>query len=346
MSNSNKVKIIGVSEFLPGKSINNKKMEEKLGLKEEWIDIMLGNKERYFCMDVDTNKVAYNLVDICTEAGKKVLDNTNMIAEEIDLLILSTATPDLLMPSSVNMVAEKLGMNNIATYQIQTGCAGCIQAMQLARNFIGEGYYNNALVISGDTTYKFFDINKNFNELPSEELINWALFGDGAGACIISNNISVEGLEILHLINKFEGLSLPPGHIVNWLANEGNNSVKKDESKSIANEDYKAIENNVPRMTKELLEELYESLQKDQDEIQYFLPPQLNAKMTKYIIDYCGLEETKCINRVEYVGNTGNSTPYFQLTKLWDILKKGDNVVLTAIESSKWIKTGAILNYN
>ena len=99
-------------------------------------------------------------------------------------------------------------------------------------------------------------------------------------------------------------------------------------------------------MTRELIDELLEIGSKSKEEIDFYLPPQLAGKITDLIISECKLDTSKCINRVREVGNTGNSTPYFQLVELWDKLSAGDNVLLTAIESSKWIKTGMLLNYN
>lgn len=342
----NKVKIIGVGEYLPGEQITNEKMEEIFGLKAEWIELVLGNEARHFAINLDENKVEHTLVDMCVEAANRAIKHSKIDKDSIDLLILSTATSDQLMPASVNVIAEKIEMDHVTTFQIQSGCAGCIQAFQLANTMLREGSYTNALIISADTTYKFMDLDRDFSATPPDELINFALFGDGAGASVLSIDESRKGLELVHIVNRLEGLNEEPGHILNWSATNGNKTVNGGVDEQVASEDYKAIERKVPVMTAELIDELLDIGAKTKDEIDFYLPPQLAGKMTDHIITECGLNQSKCINRVRKVGNTGNSTPYFQLVKLWDMMKEGDDVVLVAIESSKWIKTGMLLNFN
>ncbi len=341
----NKVKIIGLGEYLPGQPVSNAQMEKVFGLKSEWIELVLGNENRHFAIDLEENKVADTLVDMCVNAAEKALQHANTAKEEIDLLVLSTATSDKLMPASVNVIAERLGMNNIATFQIQTGCAGCVQAFQLAKSLLSDGSYQKALVISGDTTYKFLDLERDFTTMPPDELVNIALFGDGAGASVLATGTDQPGLELIHIVNRLEGLDREPGHVLDWEAVNGNKQLKKEQNQ-MASEDYKAIENNIPIMTNELIDELLDVGEKDKEEIDYFLPPQLGGNMTNQIIKDCKLNQDRCINRVKNVGNTGNSTPYFQFVEVWDKLKSGDDVMLIAIESSKWIKTGILLNYN
>ncbi len=340
-----KVKIIGVGEYLPGKPISNNQMEKVFGIKSEWIELVLGNKSRHFAIDLEKNKISHTLVDMSVLAAEKAMKHGKTTKDEIDLLILSTATSDKLMPASVNVIAERLGMNNIATFQIQTGCAGCVQAFQLAKSLLSDGSYRRALVISADTTYKFLDLERDFTEMPPDEMVNIALFGDGAGASVIAIGDDQPGLELVHIVNRLEGLDRDPGHILDWEAVNGNKQLK-NQNDQMASEDYKAIENNVPLMTDELIEELLDIGEKNKEEIEFFLPPQLGGNMTNDIIKNCELDIEKCINRVKNVGNTGNSTPYFQFVEVWDKLKQGDDVLLITIESSKWIKTGVFLNYN
>lgn len=343
------IRMIGFGEYLPGEPVTNEQMEEVFSIRKEWIDLMIGNTSRYFAVDFKRGTVNFNLTDICTEAAVRAIEDAGIEKTDIDLIVLSTATPDHLMPATVNLVADRLGLSHVRTYQIQAGCSGALQGVDVATQFLALGTYRHALVIGGDVCNKYMDLNRDFKKLRSSEIINYALFGDGAGAVVLTND-DRDGLEIVHIQNRFEGLGKKPGQIMNWFGAIPENIQelsKRDIRKQFqsANEDYKAIESSVPIMTKEVLDELLAIMNWTREDVTYYLLPQLGWNMTKKIIESLGLDLDSTINCVQYTGNNGNALPYLQMKKLQNKLSHGDKVVCVAIESSKWIKTGITLIY-
>jgi 3-oxoacyl-[acyl-carrier-protein] synthase-3 len=336
-------KIIGVGEFLPGDPVTNEKMEKVFGLRADWVDLAIGTRTRHFAVDLESKQVRFRLADLCERAARGALESAGAAAEDIDAIVLSSATPDHLMPATVNVVAERLGIDQVATFEIQSGCAGAIQAVLVAKALLETGAFRTVMTISGDTSYKFIDFSRDFSKLPPSELINFALFGDGAGAAVLTTSPRVRGIRVDHAVNRFEGKGRKPGHLLHWYVPGGAAPEATHDGAASASEDYKAIESNVPVMARELLEELLGMMGRTREDVSFFLPPQLGGKISGSIIRGLELSPDRCINRVAEVGNTGNATPYFQLTELHRRMRSGDTAIALAIESSKWIKTGLAL---
>jgi 3-oxoacyl-[acyl-carrier-protein] synthase-3 len=334
-------KIIGAATFLPGEPINNSKLDEVFGIRKEWIDLMIGNKHRHMCVDLDSRQVTHRLVDICEGAARRAIADAGIDADQIGMVILTTATPDHLMPATVNLVADRLGINDVPTYQLQAGCSGAFQGVTVAEAFVKSGICRNILVIGGDACYKFVDFDKDYVNAPASELVNFALFGDGAGAVVVSSDRDRRGMRIKRIVNRFEGLNRPSGHIMHWFGPQTRGLWNCDvDTIQSAEEDYKAIESHVPRMT---LETMSEMVVDDDAPIDYYLMPQLAGHMTRKIIGYCGVDPVKTINCVEETGNTGNGLPLFLVEQAKNRMRSGQRALGVAIESSKWIKTAILL---
>ncbi|WP_078392760.1 3-oxoacyl-ACP synthase III family protein [Shouchella patagoniensis] len=345
-----KIQVLGAGHYLPGRKITNRDMEDIFSIREDWINQLIGTKTRHFSIDFKKKTVEYSLKDICVRAAERAIKKAKINRESIDLLILSTATPDHLMPATVNLVADELGMNGVATFQLQSGCSGAVQAIEMGCRLLESRVYKHALVIGGDVCNKYMDAERNFLNLRSSELINYALFGDGAGAIVLSNSPENNhtGITFENVLNRFVGQGRPPGQIMNWfghLPENINDMGKKERRKKFesAKEDYKAIEASVPEMTNEVIDELLAIEGWNREDVDLFLPPQLSGIMTQRIIDSLGINTEKTINCVEKTGNNGNALPFIQLNLLIKSLKPGQRAMGIAIESSKWIKTGFTL---
>jgi len=332
------VKIIGVGTHLPGPAIDNQKIQEKFSVNAEWVDLVIGNRHRYLVMDLDTGKVNSSLADICALAAFNALDKAEVDADDIDFVVLGTATPDHLMPATVNLICEKLGINGVPTYQLQSGCAGALQALDIATALLRTGQHRTGLVLGGDVCAKYIDIERDFSGLASTELVNYALFGDGAGAAVLTTEDG-SGMEILHTLNRCEGLNREPGQELNWLGS----CLTSPDAVQPLKEEYKAIEEHVPVMARDTLAELLGKVGMDIGEIGYFMTPQLAGIMTEKIIEFMELPLDKTLNCVADTGNNGNGLPFLQLNMLQDLIQPGQVALGVAIESSKWIKGGIVL---
>jgi 3-oxoacyl-[acyl-carrier-protein] synthase-3 len=337
-----KIKIIGTSTFLPGAPVSNDRMEEVFGVRRDWIEMMIGNRSRHLCIDLDSRKLTHRLSDLAEGASKAAIEDAELTADDIDVMIMTTATPDHLMPATVNIVADRLGINTVPTYQVQAGCSGAYQGVALADALLRSSEHTTALVVSGDACYKFLDFEKDYTNASASELVNLALFGDGAGAAVISSDETRPGLRIQRIANIFEGRNRKPGHVMHWFGPQPTGVWNADDPNfQSVYEDYKAIELDVPRMTKETLTLLLGSSYAM--EMDYYLMPQLAAHMTRKIIDYCHINHDRTINCVEETGNTGNGLPFFLVDRAKRKMKAQERAVGVSIESSKWIKTAILL---
>lgn len=330
--------IKGIGLCVPGKSVNNAALAQRFALNEEWISLCLGNHSRYFATDLNTGVQNYSLMDIAAQAALAAMDNAQLDKSQIDFIILATATPDKLMPATVNEVAYDLKMFNIPTYQLQSGCCGAMQALYLANDLLSAGHYRYGLVIGADICNKFIDPLKDYGETHASEIINFALFGDGAGALILTANADESPLAITHLQYHITESNLQPGQIVNW---QGSRHMAIE----MLREDYKAIEANVPEMAKEQMRRILCSLNTIVQDIDWFLVPQLSGRMTEKIIDFLQLPQEKTINCVAETGNNGNALLLFQLGKLLDNIQPGQRALALTIESSRWLSGGLALHH-
>ncbi|MCK1984309.1 MULTISPECIES: beta-ketoacyl-ACP synthase III [Peribacillus] len=162
--------ILGLGRYLPDKIVTNADLEKIMDTSDEWIRTRTGIEERRIANDdIDTSDMAY-------EAAKAALKNAEILAEEIDLILVATVTPDQSFPSVACMIQEKLGAMKAAAMDVSAACAGFMYAMITAQQFIKTGAYKHVLIVGVEKLSK---------------VTNWedrntaVLFGDGAGAVVL-----------------------------------------------------------------------------------------------------------------------------------------------------------------
>jgi 3-oxoacyl-[acyl-carrier-protein] synthase-3 len=165
--------------------------------------------------------------------------------------------------------------------------------------------------------------------------VNGVLFGDGAGAALLSSEPGPGSAVLRHVFVKLVGLGRPSGQMVEWFGR-----ADRDSGNPPVTEDYKAIEHSVPLMAADALSELLETLEWKDDEVDYLLPPQLSGVMTAKITGHLALDGATEVSVVTETGNTGNALPFFQLEQVLPRMVSGDRAVAVSVESSKWIKAG------
>lgn len=162
--------ILGLGRYLPDKIVTNADLEKIMDTSDEWIRTRTGIEERRIANDdIDTSDMAY-------EAAKAALKNAEISADEIDLILVATVTPDQSFPSVACMIQEKLGAMKAAAMDVSAACAGFMYAMITAQQFIKTGAYKHVLIVGVEKLSK---------------VTNWedrntaVLFGDGAGAAVL-----------------------------------------------------------------------------------------------------------------------------------------------------------------
>jgi 3-oxoacyl-[acyl-carrier-protein] synthase-3 len=242
------------------------------------------------------------------------------------------------MPATVNVIADRLGINHVPTYQVQSGCAGAVQAVDIARLLLSCGEHRSGLVLAGDSCRKHMSLDRPLDDLAPDELVNYVLFGDGAGALVLSTDPGEHGIEITTVLNRVTGLNRTPGQTIHWFG-----QAEDPRTATAVSEDYRAIEEGVPVMATEIVSELLDETGWEPQEVDWLLPPQLSGRMTAAIVERIGLRDAREISRVADTGNSGNALPLLQLNHLFRRMRGGERALVVAVESSKWIKAALAL---
>ncbi|MFJ9567882.1 3-oxoacyl-[acyl-carrier-protein] synthase III C-terminal domain-containing protein [Streptomyces fuscichromogenes] len=331
--------ISGTGRALPGDAVSNAELGRAFGISESWIDVFVGTRTRYFGRDLASGKVTHTLTDLCAEAADRALAAAGTAPADVDFLVLATATPDALLPTTANETADRLGLTLLPTYQLQAGCAGAVQALDLARALLAGGH-RTGLVVAGDVTDRFLDTGPDVSRLPAQELVNYVLFGDGAAAAVVTADPGPDhaALAVHALLHHFAGLGRPPGQIVGW-----HGAAAPDPARQMLFEDYRAIEAQVPALAAQTVTELLAATGWAPEQIGHVLPPQLSGRMTDRIMAGLPLPAGREVSCVRETGNTGNALPLLQLDLLAERLEPGGRALAAVVESSKWIKAGLAL---
>jgi 3-oxoacyl-[acyl-carrier-protein] synthase III len=338
---ASEIRILSAGTALPGPPVSTTALAARFGMDalwEQWVDAFIGTGYRHLAADLDTGEQLFTLADLGETAARRALASAGLGPDDIDVVVLGTATPDTLMPATVNIVADKLGIDNVPTFQLQSGCSGAVQALAVGRQMLITGQYRNALVIGGDVCAKFFDHSVDLRKLPPAELVNVVLFGDGAGAAVLTADPRPATIAVRRVLTRLTGLNRAPGQVLEWFG-----PADRDSGRPAVTEDYKAIEESVPVMAAEILKELLDDLGWSKTDIDYLLPPQLSGRMTARIVDELAVSGAHHVNCVAETGNTGNALPFLQLERMLGRMTEGEKALCIAVESSKWIKAGFVL---
>ena len=171
------VSIISTGSYVPDSVVSNEHLAEKHGYDADWIVKRTGIRERRYALPHQATS------DLCHEAAKRCIANASIDRKKIDLLVLATFTPDMSFPSTACLVQDRLQLNCPAI-ELQAACAGFMYALVTASAYVAAGISNVALVIGGDT---------NSRVLNPADMKTTALFGDGAGAVLITKGTPQQG---------------------------------------------------------------------------------------------------------------------------------------------------------
>ena len=163
-------RIAGTGSYLPEKVVTNKDLEKMVDTSDEWIRERTGIKRRHLAADNETTS------DLALAAAGKALDMAGIGAEDLDLIVLGTATPDKVFPSTACIVQRRLGIGGCAAFDVHAACSGFVYGLDVADRFVRTGAAQNALVIGAETLSRITNW---------EDRATAVLFGDGAGAVVL-----------------------------------------------------------------------------------------------------------------------------------------------------------------
>ena len=319
-------KLVGVGKYLPEKILNNAQLETMVETSDEWILKRVGIKERRIS---DENTFAS---DLAIKAAENALKNAGMQAEELDLIIFSSVSPDMYTPSASCLVQKGIGATNAAAFDINAACSGFIFAMVTAAQFIENGVYRNVLVIGSDTLSKVTEY---------QDRKTCVLFGDGAGAAILSATEEETGILTYTLASdggSGDCLTLP-GIRVN---------PEDKERRPFGNDrtiwmDGSVVFKFAVRVLEQASRKVVEDAGKTLEDVKLLVPHQANMRIIEGARKRLGFSEEQVFVNVDKYGNMSAACVPIALCEAVEEKRaeKGDLVVLSSMGGG--LTWGAIL---
>ena len=305
--------ITGIQGYVPDYILNNKELEELVDTNDEWIVTRTGIKERRIL------KGKKGSSDLGAQAIKGLLNKTNTSAEEIDLIICATVTPDMLFPSTACLIADKIGAGNICAFDISAACSGFLYALTTASKFIESGSYKKVIVVGCDKMSSIVDYT---------DRTTCVLFGDGAGAVLLEPN--TDGLGIMDYILKSDGsggefLKMKAGGSLHPASHE-----TVDAREHFVYQDGQPVFKKAVKSMADVSEEIMQKNNLSSDDIAWLVPHQANKRIIDATSRRMGVGDEKVMLNIERYGNTTAGTIPLCLWDWEDQLKKGDNLILAA----------------
>ena len=306
--------ITGIQGYVPDYILTNKELETMVDTNDEWITSRTGIKQRRILKGEGKGSS-----DMGAEAIKGLLQKTNTGAEEIDLIICATATPDMIFPSTACIIADKVGATNCFAYDLMAACSGFLYALSTASKFIETGTYKKVVVVGADKMSSIVDYT---------ERATCIIFGDGAGAVLLEP--SEDGLGIQDSILKSDGSGRAFLHL------KAGGSVKPASYKTIDNKEHFIFQDGQPvfkaavKGMADVSEEIMKNNNLTADDIAWLVPHQANKRIIDATARRMGVGSEKVMLNIEKYGNTTNGTIPLCLWEWEGQLKKGDNLILAA----------------
>ena len=307
--------ITGVGGYVPEYVLNNEELSRMVDTNDEWIMSRVGIKERRIL-----NEEGLGTSYMARKAAKQLLQKTGVDPDTIDALIVATSSADYKFPSTASIVLGKLGLKNAFAFDYWGACCGFLFALDVAASMIQSGRYKKIIVIGADKMSSMVDYM---------DRQTCPLFGDGAAAVLLEatteQNIGVmdsylradgKGLPFLHM--KAGGSVCPPSHFtvdhrLHYLYQEGRTVFRY--AVTIMSDDCALIA---------------ERNGLNKDNIRFVVPHQANIRIIEAVAKRLELTMDKVMVNIEHFGNTSAASIPLALWENESLLKKGDNLVLTA----------------
>jgi 3-oxoacyl-[acyl-carrier-protein] synthase-3 len=306
--------ITAVHGYVPDYILTNTELETMVDTTDEWIQSRTGIQERRILKGEGKGTS-----DMAAEAVRGLLAKANISAEEIDLLICATTTPDLQFPATANIITDKIGAKKAFGFDINAACSGFIYALTTASKFIETGSYKKIVVVGAD---------KMSSIINYEDRTTCIIFGDGAGAVLLEPNAEGYGIQDailcsdgsgrVHLHQKAGGSARPASHETV----DAKEHYVYQEGQSV----FKFAVTNMAEVSAQIMERNNLTA----DDVAWLVPHQANKRIIDATASRMGVGSDKVMLNIQRYGNTTNGTIPLCLWEWEDKLKKGDNIILAA----------------
>ncbi|MDY0781001.1 beta-ketoacyl-ACP synthase III [Tenacibaculum sp. IB213877] len=306
--------ISAVGKYLPEYILSNKELETMVDTNDEWITTRTGIKERRILKEKGEGTSF-----MAIKAAEDLIQKSGINPEEIDAVIVATATPDMPVASTAVYTASKIGATNAFAFDLQAACSSFLYGMSVASSYIESGRYKKVLLIGADKMSSIIDYT---------DRATCIIFGDGAGAVLFEPNN--EGLGLQDEFLRSDGVGRE------FLKIDAGGSILPPSEETVKNKQhfvhqegrtvFKFAVSNMADVSEKMLTR--NNLTKE--DIHWLVPHQANKRIIEATADRVGLESDKVMMNIHKYGNTTSATLPLLLNDYEKELKKGDNLIFAA----------------
>lgn len=306
--------ITAIGGFVPEYKLTNEELETMVDTNNEWIMSRTGIEERRILKGEDKGSS-----DLGAPAIEELLKKRGIKAEEIDLIICCTVTPDHVFPATANIISDKIGAKNAFGYDLNAACSGFLYGLATGSKFIESGQYKKVVIVGADKMSSIVDY---------EDRTTCIIFGDGAAAVLLEP--SEDGLGIQDSILRSDG----SGRI--HLHQKAGGSVKPPSHETIDNKEHyiyqegQAVFKFAVTNMADVSAEIMDKNNLTADDVAWLVPHQANKRIIDATARRMGVSDEKVMLNIKKYGNTTNGTIPLCLWEWESQLKKGDNIILSA----------------
>ncbi len=303
----------GIGSYLPRRKLTNQDLEKLVDTSHDWIVQRTGIEERHIADDDETTSV------LGIKAAEAALADAGLTANDIDLVICATSTPDYTFPSTATMSQTGIGMTHGAAFDLQAVCTGFVYAVATADKFLQSGSHKRALVVGAETFSRILDWN---------DRTTCVLFGDGAGAIVLE---AQEG----------EGTSADRGVLTSHLRSDGRHRDKlyvdggpgSTKTTGVLKMEGREVFKFAVGMVADVVQDAFKATGTSAEELNWFVPHQANRRIITASADKLGIAPEKVVITVNKHGNTSAASIPLALdaARKDGRIKDGDLVMIEGI---------------
>lgn len=319
-------KIIGLGKYVPENVVTNDDLSKMMDTNDAWIQERTGIQERRWIKEGTDDTSAI----MGAKASRMAIERSGLTKDDIDFIVFATMTPDYYFPGCGVQIQDLLDMKNVGAIDIRNQCSGFVYAISVADQFIKTGMYKNILVVGAEYHSNGLDKTTRGRGVT-------VIFGDGAGACILSREEdTTKGILSTHLHSEgkyADKLIVESPSIKHWVP-----QILESEEEDLSYFPYMdgtfVFKHAVVRFSEVIMEGLIKNGLKKED-IDMLIPHQANLRIAQFIQKKFGLRDDQVFNNIQKYGNTTAASVIIALTEAWEEgkIKPGDNVVLAAFGS-------------
>ncbi|HEY9534517.1 MAG TPA: beta-ketoacyl-ACP synthase III [Mucilaginibacter sp.] len=306
--------ITAVNGYVPDYVLTNQELSTIVDTNDEWITTRTGIKERRILKGE-----GLGTSDLATPAVLGMLKKRGIGAEEIDLIIFCTTTPDMPFPATANSFAHKIGAVNAWGFDMQAACSGFVFGLATGAQFIETGMHKKVLVVGADKMSSIVDY---------QDRATCIIFGDGAGCALLEPN--TEGYGVLDSVLKSDGSGIPFLHMKAGGSIKPASHATVDAREHYAYQEGKTVFKFAVTSMADVAAEVMERNHLTAEDIAWLVPHQANKRIIDATAARTGVSDDKVIVNIERYGNTTNATIPLCLWEWENKFKKGDNLILAA----------------